>query len=122
MEIHAQEKSGRQRPSDAEGDTWLGREHCGQSSGNSVSGVQFWLRPGRCSEPWLLLSHFLGSLGAELGSLTASGTPRLSWLGDLGTRSGRGRHGAEKEQGTGPPGERLSTCQERFSQEHPLPA
>lgn len=98
MEIHAQRQSLRRWPYDVEGDTWLDKEQHGQSSGNSVSGVQLWLRPGKCSEPGLHVSRFLGSRGCRAGGgdpLPAAQCSSPGWV-----TWGHGQGGADRVTGT----------------------
>lgn len=71
----------------------MGREQHNQLSGKSVSCIQLWLHPGKCSEPQLHLSHFLGSLGAKWVDPLPAAHCRAPLAGQQGTRSGRGRQG-----------------------------
>lgn len=54
-------------------------------SGKSVPSVQLWLGSSEYSEPWLSLSHSLGSL-SQAGRMAANSILWLSQLGDLGTQ------------------------------------
>lgn len=49
----------------------------------------------------------LAAWGPSQGGPAASSAMQLSWLGDLGTRAGRGRTGPEKKQVMGTRGEEL---------------